>query len=72
MSWRGQEPLPYTLTQTAPNTYAYNGRSVLGNGNVSFLLTFTSETTWQLTLTTVFDNDPQCNHTFYYNATRSW
>lgn len=72
MSWRGQEPLPYTLTQTGPNTYAYNGRSVMGNGNVSFLLTFTSETTWQLTLTTVFDNDPQCNHTFYYNATRSW
>jgi hypothetical protein len=31
-------------------------------------LTFTSATTWMMTTTQVFDNDPSCVHTLYYNA----
>ena len=72
ITWRGQEPVPYTLAQVSTNVYAFNGRSVLGSANVSFTLTLTSESTWELALTTVYDDDPQCNHTFYYNAVRNW
>jgi uncharacterized protein YraI len=72
LTWRGQEPLPYTLSPTGGNTFAYSGRSVLGNGNVHLALTFTSDSTWSMIFTTIFDNDPQCTHTFYYTATRNW
>jgi hypothetical protein len=45
---------------------------MLGNGNASFFLTFIDETTWQLTLSTVLDDDPECTHTFYYTAEKQW
>lgn len=72
ITWRGQEPQPYTLTQTGPNTYAYSGPSVLGNGSVRLALTFTGPGSWSLTFTTIYADDPDCEHTFYYTATRSW
>lgn len=72
ISWRGQEMTPYTLSPAGENTYTYSGRNALGNGNVQMALTFTSETTWSMTLTTTLDSDPACQHTFYYTAARSW
>ncbi len=72
ISWRGQEPLPYTMQPAGPNSYVYNGRNTLNNANLSLTITFTSETTWDMTMITVFDNDPACTHTFYYTATRNW
>jgi hypothetical protein len=68
LSWRGQEPLPYSLSMTGDNTYAFNGRNHLNNANVSMSLTFTSTGSWTMTMTQVFDNDPSCIHTLYYNA----
>ena len=72
ISWRGQEPVPYTLYPTGENTYAFSGRNFQNNGTANLFLTFTSETSYSLTFTTVFDNDPACNHTFYYTATPRW
>ena len=72
ISWRGQEPQPYTMQSVGNGTYSYNGRNALGNGNLQMTLTFTSATEWTMTATTVYDNDPGCQHTFYYTATRSW
>lgn len=72
ISWRGQELTPYTLSPIGDNTYYYNGRNVLGTGSVEMTLTFTSESEWQMTLTTTLDSEPGCTHTFYYTATRNW
>jgi len=72
LSWRGQEPVPYTIYPAGENTYSYNGRNNLGNGNIQITLSFTSDSTWSMTMTQVYDNDPACNHTFYYTANRSW
>jgi hypothetical protein len=68
LSWRGQEPLPYTLRLAGDNAYTYNGRNNLNNANVTMALTFTSTTTWTMTMTQIFDADPSCVHTLYYNA----
>ncbi|MEO8606502.1 MAG: SH3 domain-containing protein [Chloroflexota bacterium] len=68
LSWRGQEPLPYSLRLTGDNSYAFNGRNNLNNANYTMSLTFTSTSTWTMTMTQVFDSDPGCTHTLYYNA----
>jgi len=68
LSWRGQEPLPYTLNLSGDNAYTFNGRNNLNNANVTMALTFTSPTTWMMTMTQVFDSDPACTHALYYNA----
>lgn len=68
LTWRGQEPLPYTLRLTGDNAYSFSGRNNLNNANVTMSLTFTSTSTWMMTMTQVFDNDPDCVHTLYYNA----
>jgi len=70
VDWRGQEPLPYRMQPTGPNTFVFQGRNALNNANLSLELTLTSATTWNLTMTTVYDNDPLCNHTYYYSATK--
>lgn len=72
LSWRGQEPQPYTLYAAGENTYSYSGRNNQGNGNIQLNLTFTSENSWSMTMVQVYDNDPACNHTFYYTASRGW
>ena len=71
-SWRGQEPQPYPMTPAGDGSFSYSGRNAIGNGNLQMSLTFTSATAWTMTATTVYDNDPGCQHTFYYTATRSW
>jgi len=68
LTWRGQEPLPYTLRLTGDNAYTFTGRNNLNNADISISLTFTSLMNWTMTMTHVFDNDPACVHTLYYNA----
>jgi hypothetical protein len=72
ISWRGQEPTPYTMTPTGTNTYHYTGRNFVNNGNIILDLTMTSESTWSMTFSTILDSDPTCTHTFYYTGTRKW
>ncbi len=72
LTWRGQEPMPYTMQPAGANTYAYNGRNALNNGNLQMSLTFSDPTAWTMVATTVYDTDPGCQHTFYYTATRNW
>ena len=72
VSWRGQEPQPYSLASSGDGFYSYGGRNHLGNANITMALTFNSESNWTMTFTQVFDNDPQCIRTFYYSASRQW
>lgn len=68
-SWRGQEPIDYRLVVAGENSYTYSGRNFADNANLILNLSFTTSSTWQMTMTTIYDNDPLCNHTFYYTAT---
>jgi len=68
-SWRGQEPIDYRLVAAGESAYSYSGRNFSENANLILNLSFTTSSTWQMTMTTIYDNDPLCNHTFYYTAT---
>jgi uncharacterized protein YraI len=72
IQWRGQEPVPYTLQNTGLNSFYSTGRNFQNNGNISLNLTFISATQWNLTYSTVYDNAPDCTHTFYYTGTPRW
>jgi uncharacterized protein YraI len=72
ISWRGQEPTPYTLIPTGSNTFVYNGRRMQNDGTLSMNLTFTSASTWSMTMVVVYDSDAACQHTFYYTADFQW
>src|SRR5262249_47025193 len=70
ISWRGQEPSPYPMAPIAGDTFAYSGRNQLGNARINISLSLTGEGSWSGQVTTVYDSDPSCTHTFYYTATR--
>jgi len=72
IQWRGQEPVPYTLQSTGLNSFYSEGRNFQNNGNISLNLTFVSATQWNLTYSTIYDNAPDCTHTFYYTGTPRW
>ena len=72
VQWRGQEPVPFTLQNTGLNTYFFQGRNFQNNGNITLNLTFVSESLWNLTYATIYDNAPACTHTFYYTGTPRW
>lgn len=72
ISWKGMEASPYLLGQSQPNVYYYSGPNVLGTGNVTMTLTFTSETTLSMTMVLVLNSEPDCQHTYYYTGSRNW
>lgn len=72
VQWRGQEPVPFTLANTGLNSYYYEGRNFQNNGKAILNLTFISGTQWNLTYSTIYDNAPDCTHTFYYTGTPRW
>lgn len=72
LTWRGQEPTPYLMTANDDNSFFHQGRNYQNTANITMQMTMTSETTWEMTWTTVFDDNPECTHTFYYTATRQW
>lgn len=72
ISWRGMEASPYFLSQVQPNTYSYSGRNVLGTGQVTMTLTFSGETSLNMTMSLVLDSEPDCQHVYYYTGTKNW
>jgi hypothetical protein len=72
LTWRSQEPAPYTFVKVATNVYAYSGPTSVGDGTVSMSLTFTGAGTAQMTRAFTPNNDPACTHTHYYTATFQW
>lgn len=68
VTWRGQEPKDYTLRSLGNNSFSFSGRNFQNTANISLSLTFTSPTSWNLTMRQVFDAEPSCTHTFYYTA----
>jgi hypothetical protein len=72
LSWKNQEPSPYTLSKTALNNYAYSGPTATNDGTVTMQVTFTSAASFQMTHTFVSNADPGCAHVHYYSGTFQW
>ncbi len=72
LTWKSQEPAPYTFGKVTTNVYAYSGPTVLGDGTVVMSLTFTSATALQMTRAFVPNSDPGCTHTHFYSGTFQW
>jgi uncharacterized protein YraI len=68
IQWRGQEPLPYPMQSTGLNSFFFSGRNFQNNGNLTLNLSFINSRQWNLSYSTVFDEAPDCTHTFYYTA----
>jgi hypothetical protein len=69
ISWRGQEPQPYTMTPIGIDQFFFQGRNGLNDANITLNFTF-AQGAWSGTMQYVFDRDPDCTHTFYYTAQR--
>ena len=72
ISWKGMEANPYYLARVQPNVYSYSGPNVLGTGNISMTLTFTNETSINMTMSLVLGSEPDCQHVYFYTGTRNW
>ena len=72
LTWRSQEPAPYTFSRVKLNVYSYSGPTAINDGTVTMTLTFTSATTLQMTHTFVPTSDPACQHTHQYNGVFQW
>jgi len=72
ISWRGMEPSAYPLGQVQPNVYSYSGRNIQDTGQITLILTFSSDTALNMTMTLVLDSEPGCQHTYYYSGTKNW
>ena len=72
LTWRSQEPSPYTFTKVQLNMYGYNGPTALGDGAVSMTLTFTGPTALVMTRTYSPNAEPGCTHTHNYTGTFQW
>lgn len=72
LTWRSQEPAPYTLAEVETNVYSFSGPTAVGDGTVTMQLTFTSATTLEMVRTYVPDSEPNCQHTHHYTATFEW
>lgn len=68
IQWRGQEPIPFPMQSTGLNSFYFTGRNFQNNGNLTLNLTFISSRQWNLSYSTIFDDAPDCTHTFYYSA----
>jgi uncharacterized protein YraI len=70
--WKGMEASPYPMSRIQPNVYAYSGPNVLGTGTINMTLSFTSDTTLNMTMSLKLNSEPNCEHVYYYSGTRNW
>lgn len=72
LTWRSQEPTPYTFAKVAANVYSYSGATATGDGSVTMTLTFISGTELVMTRTFVSNAEPNCSHTHDYTGAFQW
>lgn len=72
LTWRSQEPTPYTFAKVKANVYSYAGATATGDGTVTMTLTFTSGTELVMTRTFVATTEQACSHTHVYTGIFQW
>ena len=72
LTWKNQEPEPYTLQASAPNQFQYSGPTVTKDGTVTMTVTFTDDKNFSMTRDFVATNAPGCNHHHDYVGVFQW
>ncbi len=72
LTWRSQEPTPYTFAKVKTNVYSYSGATATGDGAATMTLTFLSGTELTMTRTFVSNAEPACSHTHDYTGAFQW
>lgn len=72
LTWRSQEPTPYTFAKVNINVYSFSGATATGDGTVTMTLSFISGTELVMTRTFVPNAEPACSHTHDYTGTFQW
>ncbi len=72
LSWKNQEPAPYTFTRLRTNVYQYSGPTAIKDGVVTMTLKFDSTQSLEMLRQFVASDDPGCLHTHKYTGTFQW
>jgi hypothetical protein len=72
LTWKSQEPKPYTLKRLAVNQYEYSGPTSIDDGVVTMTLKFSSDKALEMLRVFVSKADPACTHTHEYTGTFQW
>ena len=70
--WHRQDGNDYTLVKLSLNHYAGSGPSSVQDYNLSISIAFTSATTLVASHTLTSISNPDCKHTYKYNAVFKW
>jgi hypothetical protein len=72
LTWKNQEPKPYTFKKVQANEYQYAGPTAINDGTVTMTLKFTSDKSLEMLRQFVATADPGCLHTHTYTGTFQW
>ena len=72
LTWKNQEPKPYTFNKVQTNEYQYAGPTAINDGVVTMTLKFTSDKALEMLRQFVASADPGCLHTHEYTGTFQW
>jgi hypothetical protein len=72
LTWKNQEPKPYTFKKVQTNEYQYAGPTAINDGTVTMTLKFTSDKSLEMLRQFVATADPGCLHTHTYTGTFQW
>ncbi len=72
LTWKNQEPKPYTFIKVQTNEYQYAGPTAINDGTVTMTLKFTSDKSLEMLRQFVATADPGCLHTHTYTGTFQW
>jgi hypothetical protein len=72
LTWKNQEPKPYTFHKMQTNEYQYAGPTAINDGTVTMTLKFTSDQSLEMLREFVATADPGCLHTHTYTGTFQW
>ncbi len=72
LTWKTQEPKPYTMNKITANQFQYVGPSVINDGVVTMTVTFVDDKNFSMMRDFVAKNTPGCNHHHDYAGVFQW
>ena len=72
LSWKNQEPAPYTFKRLQTNVFQYAGPTAIKDGVVTMTLKFLDEKSLEMNREFVSTADPGCVHKHAYTGVFQW
>jgi hypothetical protein len=72
LSWKNQEPAPYTFKRLETNVFQYAGPTAIKDGVVTMTLKFLDEKSLEMNREFVSNADPGCVHKHAYTGVFQW